>query len=112
MTGMKNKRAIVLLDRDSGHSFRFVASFSASILGGENVRLKGAEQSNGLKFLERFIAIVESDSEPLLHFQKHIGQVRINLSPGSHERIARCRIDFAPQTRPLLGRRVVSAIFA
>ena len=86
---MKDKRSIALPDRESGHCFRAIASFSAPILCGEDVGLKGAQQGNGLELPEFFASIFNCNAEAFFRIQKQVGQVRVDFSPGSNERIAR-----------------------
>src|ERR1044072_3142347 len=112
MTGMKHKRSIVWPDRDSGNFFRTIASFSAPVLGGEDVGLKRSQQSHRLELPELLVGIVDRHSQSLLHFQEHIGQVGIDFPPGSHEWIAGRGRRFETQLRAFLGGGIVSSIFA
>ena len=89
-----------------------IASFSAPVLCAEDIGLKCAKQGDGLELLELFAPIFDCNAQPFLRFQKQVGQVRINLSPGSNERVAGRWIGSAEaEARTLFGRGIISSIF-
>src|ERR1700704_1636334 len=84
----------------------------ASVARVEDIGLDRVKQGDRLELLKFLAPILDGNAEPFLRFRKRVGQVRINLSPGSNERVTGSWIrSFEAETRTLLGRGIASSIF-